>query len=66
MSAPSNDFQAAVYKTLGAVFVGFSVACCLYGVLLSQIFGYYLQYTQDKLFYKYLVSVLNEIYRQRY
>lgn len=59
MSALSSDFQAAIYKTLGAVFVGFSVACCLYGILLSQIFGYYSRYTQDKPFYKYLVSAVN-------
>lgn len=60
MSALPSDFQAAIYKTLGAVFIGCAVACCLYGILLSQIFGYFLRYTQDKPLYKYLVSVVIE------
>ncbi|KAG5717469.1 hypothetical protein E4T56_gene8679, partial [Termitomyces sp. T112] len=38
----------SVDKTLGALFVGFSAACCVYGVLVSQVFSYFRRYFQDR------------------
>jgi hypothetical protein len=57
MAALPSDLQGDIYKSLGAAFIGFAVACCLYGTLLSQIFDYYLRCHQDKPLYKILVSV---------
>lgn len=64
MTLPS-DSEIAIYKSLGAAFIGFAVSCCLYGILLSQIFAYYMRYQQDKLLYKYLVSVKSISGRRR-
>jgi len=54
----ANEFQDIVNRTLGAMFIGFSVACCIYGILISQAFGYFRQYPMDKLIYKVLVFFL--------
>ncbi|KAG6811391.1 hypothetical protein H0H92_007635 [Tricholoma furcatifolium] len=37
-----------VDDTLGAVFIGFAVACCLYGVVASQVFSYFYRFPQDR------------------
>ncbi|KAF8886199.1 hypothetical protein BD779DRAFT_1531450 [Infundibulicybe gibba] len=45
-------------STLGAVFIGFAVACCVYGVLVTQIFSYFRQYPLDKPFTKATVVII--------
>lgn len=43
-------------NTLGAVLVGFAVSCCVYGILITQIYVYFSRYPEDRLVYKFLVS----------
>ncbi|KAF9258933.1 hypothetical protein L218DRAFT_706435 [Marasmius fiardii PR-910] len=45
-------------NTLGAVLVGFAVACCIYGIFLSQIFTYFTNYPLDRKVFKYLVVLI--------
>ncbi|KAF9472515.1 hypothetical protein BDN70DRAFT_925653 [Pholiota conissans] len=45
-------------NTLGAVFIGFAVACAVYGILVSQVFHYFRNYPGDKSSFKYLVVLL--------
>jgi len=47
-----------VDSTLGAIFVGFAVACCVYGILLTQIFSYFWRYPLDKLHFKAFVIII--------
>lgn len=49
---------SVIDNTLGAVFIGFAIACAVYGMLLSQIFHYFRNYPGDKLVYKSIVSTL--------
>ncbi|KAF9068195.1 hypothetical protein BDP27DRAFT_1224764 [Rhodocollybia butyracea] len=42
-------------NTLGALFVGFAVACCVYGVLMSQMYTYFVNYPMDRPVYKFIV-----------
>jgi hypothetical protein len=49
---------SVIDNTLGAVFIGFAIACMVYGLLLSQIFHYFRNYPGDKLLYKFIVSTL--------
>jgi len=42
-------------NTLGAVLVGFAVACCVYGILVTQVFTYFSNYPSDRAVYKFLV-----------
>ncbi|KAK2463367.1 hypothetical protein APHAL10511_004593 [Amanita phalloides] len=53
-----HEFRIAIYKTIGAAFIGFGLACCLYGIVLGQIFGYFGRYPLDRPFYKFLVLFL--------
>lgn len=48
-------------NTLGAVLVGFAVSCCVYGILITQIYVYFSRYPEDRLVYKFLVSLLSAI-----
>ncbi|GLB38741.1 hypothetical protein LshimejAT787_0506060 [Lyophyllum shimeji] len=43
-----SALQSSIDRTLGAVFIGFAVACCVYGVLLAQGFAYFSRYPQDR------------------
>ncbi|KAJ3985318.1 hypothetical protein F5890DRAFT_1553275 [Lentinula detonsa] len=45
-------------NTLGALFVGFTVACCVYGILLSQIYTYLTHYPMDRSIYKIIVLLI--------
>ncbi|KAJ4467247.1 hypothetical protein J3R30DRAFT_3849561 [Lentinula aciculospora] len=45
-------------NTLGALFVGFAVACCVYGILLSQIYTYLAHYPMDRPIYKFIVLLI--------
>ncbi|KAJ6471079.1 hypothetical protein C8R47DRAFT_1147803 [Mycena vitilis] len=45
-------------NTLGAVVVGFAVSCVVYGILLTQVWGYFSRYTTDSAVYKCLVIVI--------
>jgi hypothetical protein len=47
----------SIDSTLGAVFIGFAVACGVYGILVSQIFNYFWNYPSDYAFFKLIVSV---------
>ncbi|KAF8192166.1 hypothetical protein BJ912DRAFT_278643 [Pholiota molesta] len=49
---------SVIDNTLGAVFIGFAIACMVYGLLLSQIFHYFRNYPGDKLLYKFIVVLL--------
>jgi len=65
LSFPSNPGKISVmppasptiHSTLGAIFVGFALACGVYGVLTSQIFSYFRNYPSDKLHFKLLVRI---------
>lgn len=50
--------RLSIDSTLGAVFVGFAVACCIYGVLVSQVFSYFWRYPQDRPHFKLTVIAL--------
>ncbi|GLB45095.1 hypothetical protein LshimejAT787_1901730 [Lyophyllum shimeji] len=45
-------------STLGAVAIGLSVSCVVFGVLSTQVFLYYRRYPADRLFYKLLVGII--------
>lgn len=47
-----------INNTLGAVLIGFAVACCVYGILVTQIFSYFLRYPFDRPVYKGLVLLI--------
>ncbi|KAK0468936.1 hypothetical protein IW261DRAFT_1011090 [Armillaria novae-zelandiae] len=59
---PSSDLSAVVLpslaSTLGAAYLGSSVALVLYGITNLQTFIYYKRYPGDWWFYKYSVAVL--------
>lgn len=48
----------SVDSTLGAVFIGFAVACGVYGILASQIFNYFWHYPSDHAFVKVIVIAI--------
>ncbi|KAG7086323.1 hypothetical protein E1B28_002286 [Marasmius oreades] len=50
--------DTTVDNTLGAVLVGFAVACTIYGILLSQVFSYFSSYPLDRWVYKFLVLLI--------
>ncbi|KAK1225435.1 hypothetical protein PQX77_011626 [Marasmius sp. AFHP31] len=54
----SLPVNVTIDNTLGAVLVGFAVACVLYGVLVSQVFSYFSNYPMDRPFYKFLVVLI--------
>ncbi|KAK0445769.1 hypothetical protein EV421DRAFT_1902135 [Armillaria borealis] len=47
-----------INNTLGAVLIGFAVACCVYGILVTQIFRYFSRYPFDRPVYKGLVLLI--------
>ncbi|KAJ7258209.1 hypothetical protein C8J57DRAFT_1341417 [Mycena rebaudengoi] len=53
MSLPFN-----LDETLGAVFAGFSVSCLIFGINTNQCFTYFQRYPEDRLVYKFLVSII--------
>ncbi|TFK27562.1 hypothetical protein FA15DRAFT_754145 [Coprinopsis marcescibilis] len=46
------------HSTLGAVFVGFAVACIIFGVVLTQTFFYFQNYPGDRTLFKVLVVII--------
>ncbi|KAF9465361.1 hypothetical protein BDZ94DRAFT_1214896 [Collybia nuda] len=54
MSSP----RLSIDSTLGAVFVGFAVACFVYGILVTQIFSYFWRYPMDRPIFKVLVVLI--------
>ncbi|KAK0221432.1 hypothetical protein IW262DRAFT_1481780 [Armillaria fumosa] len=48
----------SINNTLGAVLIGFAVACCVYGILVTQIFSYFSRYPFDRPVYKGLVFLI--------
>lgn len=51
MSSISSSFA----NTLGAILIGFAISCCVYGMLIMQIFVYIRRYPSDRPVYKLLV-----------
>ncbi|KAK0457411.1 uncharacterized protein EV420DRAFT_1643753 [Desarmillaria tabescens] len=47
-----------INSTLGAVLIGFAVACCVYGILVTQVFRYFSRYPFDRPVYKGLVLLI--------
>ena len=47
-----------VNSTLGAIFIGFALACVVYGILITQVFTYFRRYTQDHGYLKFLVIAI--------
>ncbi|KAJ7185896.1 hypothetical protein C8R46DRAFT_1061995 [Mycena filopes] len=45
-------------NTLGAVVVGFAVSCCVFGILLTQVFTYFSRYNSDSRGWKMLVVLI--------
>lgn len=54
----SVSVDQTIDNTLGAVLVGFAVSCCVYGILITQIYMYFSRYPSDRPFYKLLVSLI--------
>ncbi|ESK92512.1 hypothetical protein Moror_4460 [Moniliophthora roreri MCA 2997] len=52
MSSPTID------NTLGATLLGFALASVLSGILIHQMFVYFMTYQEDKRFYKLVVTVI--------
>jgi len=48
----------SIESTLGAVQIGFSVSCVVFGVLLSQAYAYFKNFPVDRSVYRILVSRL--------
>ncbi|KAH6912971.1 hypothetical protein BKA70DRAFT_781682 [Coprinopsis sp. MPI-PUGE-AT-0042] len=48
----------SVHETLGAAFIGFSLACGTFGVMSAQVFSYYRTFPHDRAAYKWLVATL--------
>jgi len=57
-AAVTKAVQDVIHQTLGAVFIGFAVACGVYGVLITQIFSYFRNYPGDRWLFKYLVALI--------
>ncbi|KAF9258572.1 hypothetical protein L218DRAFT_1080363 [Marasmius fiardii PR-910] len=55
---PGVPSGVTIDNTLGAVLVGFAFACCIYGILFSQVFSYFSNYPSDRLVYKFLVVLI--------
>ncbi|KAJ3860824.1 hypothetical protein EV359DRAFT_74996 [Lentinula novae-zelandiae] len=58
--------EVTIDNTLGALFVGFAMACCIYGILLSQIYTYLGNYPLDRPVYKTLETVDQALIGQIY
>ncbi|KAJ3907628.1 hypothetical protein F5879DRAFT_1008214 [Lentinula edodes] len=58
--------EVTIDNTLGALFVGFAMACCIYGILLSQIYTYLANYPLDRPVYKTLETVDQALIGQIY
>ncbi|KAL0566343.1 hypothetical protein V5O48_015676, partial [Marasmius crinis-equi] len=56
MAALSVD--VTIDNTLGAILVGFALACAIYGILFSQVFTYFSNYPLDRVVYKILVLLI--------
>lgn len=57
MSAQHGS-SLSVDSTLGAVFVGFAVACIVFGIVLTQIFFYFRNYPGDRPLFKITVFLI--------
>ncbi|KAJ7224964.1 hypothetical protein B0H12DRAFT_1193397 [Mycena haematopus] len=61
MSDPTQPPPQALFSvdnTLGAIVVGFAVACVIYGILLTQAWTYFSRFQSDTIVYKMLVVVI--------
>ncbi|EEB94937.1 hypothetical protein MPER_06173 [Moniliophthora perniciosa FA553] len=58
MSSSPSSAKVTIDNTLGAVLVGFAVACCIYGILVTQVFTDYSNYPSDRVVYKFLVVLI--------
>ncbi|XP_006462926.1 hypothetical protein AGABI2DRAFT_186738 [Agaricus bisporus var. bisporus H97] len=58
MESLPAQLEPLIMKTLGTVFIGFSAACVIYGILITQVFQYFRGYPFDKARFKYAVIVL--------
>ncbi|KAF9046171.1 hypothetical protein BJ165DRAFT_1602461 [Panaeolus papilionaceus] len=47
-----------IHTSLGAVFIGFAIACGVFGILLSQMFNYFRNYPGDRTLFKCLVALI--------
>ncbi|KAF5348604.1 hypothetical protein D9756_009579 [Leucocoprinus leucothites] len=54
----ATQLKPLIDHTLGAVFIGFAVACVVYGILITQVFHYFRGYPLDKSLFKITVVVL--------
>jgi len=50
-----STMSDSLFDTLGAASIGFNLACCLFGVLTTQVFIYFKRFSFDKPVYKLLV-----------
>ena len=53
----SPEILGSIDTSLGAVFIGFALACCVYGILVSQIFSYFRNYPGDRTVFKWTVRI---------
>ncbi|TFK70080.1 hypothetical protein BDN72DRAFT_896769 [Pluteus cervinus] len=48
----------SINATLGAVFVGFAVSCCIFGIFLTQVAAYFWRYPSDRKWTKFMVVLI--------
>ena len=53
----SPEILGSIDTSLGAVFIGFALACCVYGILVSQTFSYFRNYPGDRTVFKWTVRI---------
>lgn len=54
-AAARAGVQPLIDSTLGSIFIGFAVACTVYGIVLTQMFIYFRNYPGDRTWFKCLV-----------
>ncbi|KAF6757327.1 hypothetical protein DFP72DRAFT_890877 [Ephemerocybe angulata] len=57
-TAARAAIQPTINATLGAIFIGFALACTVYGIVITQMFMYFRSYPGDKFLFKCVVVVI--------
>jgi hypothetical protein len=56
-AATRAAIQPTIDATLGAIFLGHTFACVVYGIVVTQVFMYFRNYPGDKTWFKWVVSL---------
>ncbi|KAJ2913365.1 hypothetical protein MD484_g7047, partial [Candolleomyces efflorescens] len=57
-AATRAAIQPTIDATLGAIFLGHTVACVVYGIVVTQVFMYFRNYPGDKTWFKWVVVAI--------